>query len=52
VPPVGERVCFSPHNLKEGYELFLPTQVPWTHRLPDPPADTDIEHTDLGGIAA
>ncbi|MGF6985274.1 hypothetical protein QFZ99_004751 [Paraburkholderia atlantica] len=52
VPTIGQRTCFSLFNLKEGYELFLPVQAPWTHRLPVPAIDSDLEHTDDGGLAA
>lgn len=52
VPRVGARVCFSEFNTRDHYELFLPTQVPWTHQPIAQPAATDLDSAEIGGQAA
>jgi hypothetical protein len=52
LPAVGDRVCFSKFNTKPGYELFLPKDVPWTHRTVPPAAETDLDYNDSGAQAA
>jgi hypothetical protein len=44
LPRVRHRACFSELNTREGYEVHLPQQIPWTHRPKGPPpTDTDLE---------
>jgi hypothetical protein len=46
-PRVRDRACFSELNTREGYEVHLPKQVPWTHRPKEPaPTDTNLEGTE------
>lgn len=52
LPVVGSRACFSQFNTRSGYELFLPKQVPWTHKAATPPAPTNLDYSDMGGQAA
>jgi hypothetical protein len=45
LPRVGDRACFSELNTRDGYEIHLPKQVPWTHHRseilpPDEPLDS------------
>ena len=49
LPAVGTRACFSELQSGSPYELFLPSQTPWTHR----PADTTAAapSADLEGVA-
>jgi hypothetical protein len=50
VPALGARVCFSQFNRNPGYDLYLPHDVPWTHRQAIQPDSTDLERTNVGGI--
>ena len=44
LPVVRQRACFSELNTREGYEIHLPQQAPWTHRPEEPPpTETHIE---------
>jgi hypothetical protein len=44
LPRMRDRACFSALNTREGYEMHLPVQIPWTHRPKEPPpTDTDLE---------
>ena len=52
LPVVGNRACFSQFNTRAGYELFLPTEVPWTHRVALTAAPVDLDYNDSGGEAA
>jgi len=51
-PVVGRRACFSQLNTKPGYELFLPSRVPWTHMPATPPEESNLDYDDAGGRAA
>ena len=52
LPVVGSRACFSQFNTRPGYELVLPTEVPWTHRSAPPPTATDLDYGEMRGHAA
>ncbi|QWV93423.1 hypothetical protein KP004_20040 [Geomonas oryzisoli] len=52
LPQVGARACFSLFNTRPGYELYLPKQVPWTHKVAEPAATTDLDYNDVTGQAA
>jgi hypothetical protein len=52
LPEIGSRACFSQFNTRPGYELILPTEVPWTHRSASPPTATDLDYGGMGGHAA
>jgi hypothetical protein len=46
-PHVRQRACYSELNTREGYEIHLSQQIPWTHRPKEPPpADTDLESSE------
>jgi hypothetical protein len=46
LPRDRDRACFSELNTREGYEVHLPQQIPWTHRLKGPPpTNMDLEGT-------
>jgi hypothetical protein len=48
LPAPGSRACFSELQSGAGYELFLPSQAPWTHRPADSNAaapSADLENT-------
>lgn len=48
LPTKGSRVCFSQFNTKPPYELFLPSAVPWTHKVAEPTPD-DLEGPGASG---
>lgn len=52
LPKLASRVCFSQFNTRPGYELFLPAKAPWTHRVPEPPAEVDLDYNGPGAEAA
>lgn len=52
LPKLASRVCFSEFNVRPGYELFLPSKVPWTHRVPDPAVGVDLDYNGPGAEAA
>jgi hypothetical protein len=53
LPRVGNRSCFSELNTREGYEVHLPEQIPWTHRPKEPPpTETDLDFNGDGAEAA
>lgn len=44
LPRPGTRVCFSQFSTTDGYKMYLPPTVPWTHqRAAEPPAPDDLE---------
>jgi hypothetical protein len=44
LPAVRDRACFSEFNTREGYEVHLPQQIPWTHQSKEStPTETDLE---------
>ena len=48
LPAPGTRACFSELQSGPGYELFLPSRTPWTHRPADSISEapsTDLEST-------
>lgn len=43
LPRIGRRACFSKLNTRDSYEVHLPFEVPWTHRVAETPAATALE---------
>jgi hypothetical protein len=52
LPTAGERASFSELTTGAGYEPFLPTDPPWTHRPRLVPDVTDLEASDDQQAAA
>ena len=43
LPRIGRRACFSKLNTRDSYEVHLPVEVPWTHRVAEAPAAASLE---------